>query len=117
MRHFKTLIFDVVKRDVIHAVLNLINQVHMKCTSRTCVLRCLSICNWSFEQLSPSQAYAQQEREQTQIDQGIIKHCVELFEVMGMGSLDTYKVCRLLCFLFFRNGVEICAIGFCVQRI
>jgi len=57
MRNFKNLIFEGTKRDVINAVLDLVDQ----------------------------------EREQMQIDQVLIKKCVELFEAMGMGNLDAYR--------------------------
>lgn len=33
-----------------------------------------------------------QERENNEIDRGLIKKCVEIFEAMGMGNLETYEM-------------------------
>ncbi|CAM9718096.1 unnamed protein product [Chrysoparadoxa australica] len=56
LRHFKTLVYDAVKRDVVNAMLDVINQ----------------------------------EREGAFIDRALISQCVELFESMGMDTLDAY---------------------------
>jgi len=56
LRHFQTLVYEEVKRDVCTAMLHIIDQ----------------------------------EREGEIIDKDLIKSCVELFETMGMGTLDAY---------------------------
>jgi cullin 1 len=55
-RHFKTLVFDAVKKDVSNAILTLIDR----------------------------------ERDGDQVDRDLIRSCVQLFETMGMGSLECY---------------------------
>ncbi|CAM9374818.1 unnamed protein product, partial [Heterosigma akashiwo] len=57
LQHFKDLVYDAVKRDVVNAMLQVVDQ----------------------------------EREGTIIDRALLKDCVELFEAMGMGSLDAYN--------------------------
>lgn len=56
LKHFKILVYDVVKMTVVNAMLDVINK----------------------------------EREGTIIDRALIGSCVELFESMGMGTLDAY---------------------------
>ena len=56
IRHFKILVFDVVKKDVGNAILALVDK----------------------------------ERDGAVVDRDLIKQCVQLFETMGMGSLDCY---------------------------
>eukprot|EP00752_Nemacystus_decipiens_P005718 g5175.t1 len=56
LKHFKNLVYDVVKTTVVNAMLDVINK----------------------------------EREGTIIDRPLIGSCVELFESMGMGTLDSY---------------------------
>ena len=58
VRHFKTLVFDKVKKDVANAILHLIDR----------------------------------ERDGAVVDRGLIRQCVQLFETMGMGSLDCYTL-------------------------
>ena len=55
---FKTIIYDVIKKEISSAIISLINQ----------------------------------ERENIQIDRDLIKKSVEIFEAMGMGSLETYEI-------------------------
>jgi len=57
LKLFKTLIFDVVKKDAVNAMLALINR----------------------------------ERDGEIVDRGLLKCCVEVFEAMGLGSLDAYN--------------------------
>ncbi|CAM9571939.1 unnamed protein product, partial [Discosporangium mesarthrocarpum] len=57
LMHFRNLVYDVTKKTVVNAVLEVINQ----------------------------------EREGAIIDRALIKACVELFESMGMGSLQSYS--------------------------
>lgn len=57
-RHFKNLVFDVVKRDVSNAILVLIDK----------------------------------ERDGDQVNRDLIRSCVQLFEAMGMGSLECYTM-------------------------
>lgn len=56
IRGFKSLIFDMVKKDVMNSMLQLIND----------------------------------ERDGAEVDRSLIRSCVEIFEKMGMGSLEVY---------------------------
>lgn len=55
---FKTLVFDLIKKDVVRAMLDVVNL----------------------------------ERQGEIIDRALLRHCVEIFESMGMGSLDVYSI-------------------------
>mmetsp|Transcript_3656 Transcript_3656/g.10804 ORF Transcript_3656/g.10804 Transcript_3656/m.10804 type:complete len:745 (-) Transcript_3656:39-2273(-) len=56
LKHFKTLVYNEVKKDVVNAMIALIDA----------------------------------ERDESLIDRGLVRNCVELLEAMGMGSLDAY---------------------------
>lgn len=56
LKYFKTLVFDVVKKDACNAMLALVNR----------------------------------ERDGEMIDRDLLKSCVEVFEAMGLGTLDAY---------------------------
>jgi cullin 1 len=56
LKAFKTLIFDVVKRDAVNAIIGVVNR----------------------------------ERESEVIDRSLLRNVIEVFESMGMGTLDAY---------------------------
>jgi len=57
LHHFKTVVYEAVKKDVASGILAMINE----------------------------------ERENVVVDRDLIRSCVDLFESMGMGSIDVYE--------------------------